>query len=70
MNSDFSARKLMVSIFSITFCIIMVMVGLALMAGKVTLDAFLGVFTPFVLVVREISDKYFGRTDREKKESK
>jgi membrane protein implicated in regulation of membrane protease activity len=70
MSNEFSARKLMVIILTITFCAIMFMVTLALMAGKVNLEIFLAIFAPFSLIVREVCDKYFGRTDREQKGTK
>ena len=66
MNKEISARKIMAIMFSITYCVIMVSCTIALIIKLLTVETYVALLGAFALVVREIVDNYFNRTDRVK----
>jgi len=48
----------------LTYCGIMVGVVAMVMTDKLQVEAFLGIFTAFALLAREITQSYFDRKDR------
>ena len=59
-----SARYIMAIGFSITYCIIMLLLTIGLMKKMIGVDTYVAVLGAFALVVREIVSDYFDRKDR------
>ena len=64
------ARYIMTILFSATYCIVVLLSGVALLMGKLNVETFVAVLGAFALVVREIASSYFDRTDRKTAEEK
>jgi energy-converting hydrogenase Eha subunit A len=62
-----SARYIMAVLFSITYCIIMALLTIAVMKKVVGVDTYVAVLGAFALVVREIVSDYFQRVRPEDK---
>ena len=62
--NDFSGRKFMVVFFTLTYCLAITALAVAVILGKCSLDIFLGVFTAFTAITMKIVESYFSRTDR------
>jgi len=59
-----SARKFMAIVFTVTYCLIMLGLTVALLRDIIEKDTYIALLASFVLIVREISDAYFKREDR------
>jgi hypothetical protein len=64
-KKEISARKYMTIIFSTTYCLIMFGLTIALLIKLIRLDTYIACLASFVLIVREISEAYFKREDRQ-----
>ena len=69
-KKELSARKYMTIIFSTTYCLIMFGLTIALLIKLIRLDTYIACLASFVLIVREISEAYFKREDRQVPEPK
>jgi hypothetical protein len=58
------ARYVMAIMFSGTLCVMAGLCTAMLWQKLINLETFLAVVTPFILIVREITDAYFKREDR------
>jgi len=63
------ARYIMTILIAATLCVVMTLITIQLWQKAVSFEVFSAVFTPFVLISREITDLYFKRDDRTKKPS-
>lgn len=70
INKIMSARFLMAIIFTITYCL--VEIGCLLLTWKryISVEVFIAQFATFAVIMREIIDAYFKRTDRDVKPDK
>lgn len=59
-----SARFWMTILFSVTYCLVIGSVTYAMISKTVTVETYVALLASFVLIVREITDSYFKRTDR------
>lgn len=62
--SNISARFVMAVLFSATYCLVVFAAGIAMCLKIVDVPTFISILATFALVVREITDAYFKRTDR------
>ena len=69
-KKEMSARKYMAIVFSTTYCLIMAGLTIALLINLIRLDTYIACLASFVLIVREISEAYFKREDRQASEVK
>lgn len=58
------ARYIMTILIALTLCIVMTLITIQLWQKAISFEVFSAVFTPFALIVREITDAYFKRDDR------
>lgn len=61
VNKCLSARFLMTIIFSFTYCGVILGCTYAMLKGKLTIDAFLGIFVGFVTLSTMITKSYFDK---------
>ncbi len=61
---SFSIRKFMALIFSVTYCMVILACTVALFKKIITVETYLALIGTFVLIVREITDAYYKRSDR------
>lgn len=61
---DLSARKFMAVWFSIIYGIIMVILTIAFAKKLVAVETYLALLGTFALIVKEIANDYFDRSDR------
>lgn len=64
-----SARFLMAIFFSMTYCIMMGIVTVALLRKILSVETYVALVAAFALIVRQIADDYFNRDDRFKPEN-
>ena len=59
-----SGRYYMTIIFTSSYCLIMIGLTIALLKKLINTDTYIALLATFTLVVRQIADDYFKRTDR------
>ena len=64
MNKILSARFLMAILFSVTYCLVVVLCTYCMLKKILAVETGVAVIAAFALVVREIADDYFKREDR------
>ena len=62
----FSGRFLVTVGIVVTYCAIMLLSMILVSQGKMDMPTFMGMFTAFALISREIAQSYFVRNDRKK----
>ena len=64
MKEPISARKFMAICFSIVYCAIMLILTFAFAKKLVAVETYLALLGTFALIVKEIANDYFDRSDR------
>ena len=64
VNKILSGRLIMVVVFSVAYCVVIILLAGMAIKKIVTPEIFLGIFAGFSGIVSMIVTSYFGRTDR------
>jgi len=62
--AEFSARKYMVEVFCGTYCVVILILAIAMLKKLIEPTVFLGALVGFAGLCAQISDWYFKREDR------